>query len=471
MSIDHRPRAGHTELTDQALDALRAALLGTALVPGQAGYDDARRVWNGIIDRHPAVIVRCSGVSDVVQAVRFAHEHPMPVSIRGGGHQVAGSAVCDDGLVIDLSTMNAVHVDPVARTARVQAGARWADVDRATQLFGLATTGGEVSITGVAGLTLGGGLGRTHRAFGLACDNLQSIEIVTADGVVRTASVEEHADLFWASRGGGRGLGVVTSLEFHLHPLGPDVAVAQVAYEADDAETCLRAWRDLASVAPEAVSPQALLWTLPADPALPQHLQRSRTLLVAAMYAGDPAESDAVLAPYRQLAAPLVDLSATVPYADLQGAFDALFPEGRRYYFKSHMMDDLTDEAISALVRCADDRPNEDTLIVVRTLGGAISRVSADDSAYPHRNARFNLSIDCSWTDPDDDAANIGWARQTWETMRPFANGGVYVNFAGFDDERDVSRQETYGSNAVRIEQVRAAYDPDNLFEAAARRP
>ena len=186
----------------------------------------------------------------------------MPVSIRGGGHQVAGSAVCDDGLVIDLSTMNAVHVDPVARTARVQAGARWADVDRATQLFGLATTGGEVSITGVAGLTLGGGLGRTHRAFGLACDNLQSIEIVTADGVVRTASAEEHADLFWASRGGGRGLGVVTSFEFHLHPLGPDVAVAQVAYEADDAETCLRAWRDLASVAPEIVSPAST----PVDP-------------------------------------------------------------------------------------------------------------------------------------------------------------------------------------------------------------
>jgi FAD/FMN-containing dehydrogenase len=471
MTVEHQLRTGQTEVATDALGALRESVLGNVLVPGDQDYDGARRVWNGIIDRHPAVIVRCAGVPDVVEAVRFARRHPTPVSIRGGGHQVAGSAVCDDGLVIDLSTMNGVHVDPVARTARVQAGARWADVDRATQLFALATTGGEVAVTGVAGLTLGGGLGLTQRAFGLACDNLRSVEIVTADGLVRTASPDENPDLFWAARGGGRGLGVVTSFEFHLHPLGPDVAVAQVAYPANDAEAGLRAWRDLARSAPETVSPKAVLWTLPAIPALPEDLHGRRALIVVAVYAGDPAGADDLLAPYRQLANPLADLSGTMPYVALQSAFDFFFPDGGRYYFKSHMMDELTDDAIATLVRCADGRPNEESFIVIRTLGGAIARVSADDSAYPHRNARFNVSIDGVWSDPAHDASILGWARNTWDTIRPFANGGVYLNFAGFEGEQDVTPQETFGSNLARLGRVRSEYDPDGLFKGTARRP
>jgi FAD/FMN-containing dehydrogenase len=471
VSIDERPAPGPTTVTTDAVAALRAALLGTVLVPGDAGYDNARRVWNGLIDRHPAVIVRCSGMADVVEAVAFARHHPVPVSIRGGGHQVAGSAVCDDGIVIDLSTMNGVLVDPVARTARVQAGARWADVDRATQLFGLATTGGEVSITGVAGLTLGGGMGLTQRAFGLACDNLRSIEIVTADGVVRTASPDQHPDLFWAAKGGGRGLGVVTAFEFALHPLGPDVTAAMVAYADDEATAVVRAWHDLALDAPDVISPELNLWTVPPDPALPAELHGRPIVLVAALFAGDPADADATLRPYRELAEPLLDMTETMPYAVLQSAFDAVVPDGNRYYFKSHFTDELTDDAIDALIAVGRARPNPDSLVVVRTMGGAISRVSADDSAYPHRGARFNISLDGLWSDPADDAAVVGWSRQSWDRLRPFANGGVYVNFAGFEGEADVSPAATFGSNVERLDAVRADYDPDGLFTGAAARP
>ena len=457
-------------LEPESVEPLRSALLGDVLTPEDPDYNVARRVWNGIIDRHPALIARCSGVSDVVELVGLARRHPMPLAIRGGGHQVAGSAVCDDGLVIDLSNMNGVHVDPTARTARVQAGARWAHVDRATQLFGLATPGGEVSVTGVAGLTLGGGLGKTQRAFGLACDTLRSIEIVTADGLVRTASRNEHPDLFWAARGGGRGLGVVTSFEFDLHPLGPNVAVAEVAYPYDDVDAALKGWRDLALAAPDTVSPEAALWSLPTDPNLPVELHGARILLVVGVFAGDPADAEPTLAPFQRIDRPLIDLSSTMPYIATQSAFDPLLPDGGRYYFKSHFLDDLPDEALDTLVACDRARPNKESLIVIRTLGGAIARVSPHDSAFPHRAARFNVSIDGIWTDPDADPAVIGWVRDTWSRMRPFANGGVYLNFAGFDDETDVTRDATFGENLGRLDEVRAKYDPGGLFDAAAAR-
>lgn len=459
-----------TTLSDDDVESLRAAVRGEVITRGDSGYDDARAVWNAVIDRYPAVVVRCTGIADVIAAVRFARDHPMEVSIRGGGHQVAGSAVCDDGLVIDLSPMTGVFVDSVARTARVQAGARWADVDRATQVFGLATTGGEVSVTGVAGLTLGGGLGLLQRAFGLACDNLRSIEIVTAEGLVRTASAKEHPDLFWAARGAGRGLGVVTSFEFDLHPLGPEVRAAQVAYPYEDAEAGLRRWRDAALAAPESVSPEAVLWSVPPDPALPAEMHGTKILLAAGLYAGDVAEADPVLAPFGKLANPLIDMSATLPYEELQSSLDDLLPDGGRYYFKSHFMDELTDEAIATIVACDRDRPNPESLIVVRTLGGEIDRVTRDESAFPHRGARFNLSIDAVWADPADDQRVIEWVRSTWETMRPFATGGVYINFAGFDDENDVAREDVFGVDTGRLARVLAEYDPTGLFAGAAHR-
>ncbi|NED99724.1 FAD-binding oxidoreductase [Phytoactinopolyspora halotolerans] len=465
-TMHSRPAGPATEL----LDDLRGAVGCTVLAAGDAGYDDARRVWNGVIDRRPAVIVQCDSTDDVAATVRIAGRHRPEISVRGGGHQVAGSAVCDDGLVIDLSRMDGVTVDPVTRTARVQGGARWADVDGATQRHGLVTTGGEVSRTGVAGLTLGGGMGLLHRAFGLACDNLRSIEVVTADGQVRTASTTENPDLFWAARGAGRGLGVVTAFEFGLHPFGPDAAVAQVIYPYDEAATALRRWRDATLVAPETVSPEAALWSIPPDPEIPAELHGTKVFMAAALYAGDPAESGEALTPYRRLGTPMVDQSGTVPYVAVQSALDELVPDGGRYYFKSHFMDELRDEAITTLLDCDRNRPTPETLIVIRTLGGAIDRVSRAESAYAHRGARFNLSIDCLWTEPADDDRVVGWARQTWRAMKPFASGGVYINFAGLSDEDDVSREAIQGADTSRLEGVLSTYDPTGLFASAAAR-
>ncbi len=469
MTIDDTQATG---AGTKLIRSLRDALAGDVLSPWDPGYDDARRVWNGIIDRRPAAIARCANAADVAAAVQIAARHQPPaVTVRGGGHQVAGSAVCDDGLVIDLSFMTDVTVDPVARTARVQGGARWADVDRATQQYSLATTGGEASITGVAGLTLGGGMGLLHRAYGLACDNLRSIEIVTADGQILAASRTEHPDLFWAARGAGRGLGVVTSFEFDLHELGTDVAVAQVLYPYEDAEATLRAWRDAALAAPETVSPEAVLWSIPPDPSVPEEMHGVKVLMAAGVYAADPADAVEALAPYARLGTPLVDQSGTFPYVEVQSAIDELVPDGRRYYFKSHNLDELTDEAIATLVACDQERPNPETLIAIRTLGGAIDRVTRDESAYPHRGAAFNVSIDAMWSDPADDGRMIGWARDTWQAIRPYANGGVYLNFAGLEDEADVDRTATYGPDTERLERVLATYDPTGLFTSAAWRP
>ena len=464
MSAQQHAKAGRA-----LVEQLRTSLRGEVVDPAHPAYDDARRVWNGLIDRHPAAIARCAEVEDVVQAVRVAREMRPVLSIRGGGHQVAGSAVCDNGLVIDLSAMKDVEVDPTARTARVGAGAAWADVDRATQEFGLATTGGEVSATGVAGLTLGGGLGAAMRTFGLSCDNLRSIEVVTADGETRTASHDEHADLFWAARGGGRGLGVVTSFEFDLHPLGPEVATAHVLYPYEDAESVLRAWRDFARQAPDSVAPEIGLWSIPPLPDVPEELHGAPVVVVAGVFIGPPERSDPVLGPLRQLGTPMADMSGVGPYLDSQSSLDELFPDGGRYYWKSHSLDALTDEAISALVDHDGPRPNPESMIFIRTLGGAIARVPDDESAFAHRSATFNLSVDASWSDPALDATAIGWARSTWDALKPFSTGGVYINFAGLDN--DAEPHSLLGRNQERLDRIRRDYDPDGLFEAAALRP
>ena len=449
---------------------LRASLRGEVIGRDDAGYDAARRVWNGLIDRHPAVIARCRDSADVVETIRVARRYRPVVSVRGGGHQVAGSGVCDDGLVIDLSAMAAVQVDATARIAHVQAGARWRDVDRATQIHGLATTGGEVSATGVAGLTLGGGLGVLMRTHGLSCDNLRSVEIVTADGMVRTASRDDHTDLFWAARGGGRGLGVVTSFEFDLHPLGPEVAGALVLYPYDDAPAVIRAWRQVALDAPDTVAPEVALWSIPPVPDVPEELHGQPVVLVAGTFVGPAEQADPVLTPLRDLATPLADMSGTAPYVESQSAVDELFPDGGRYYWKSHMVDELSDELIDTLVACDADRPSPESVIYIRTLGGAIARVSPDETAYPHRSARFNISIDGSWHDPVLDATTIDWVRSTWERVAPFATGGVYLNFAGFGDEADLEAT-ALGHNQDRLAEIRGAYDPDGIFAAAGRRP
>jgi FAD/FMN-containing dehydrogenase len=453
------------------LDELRTSLRGAVLDPSHPEYDEARRVWNGLIDRRPAAIARCADTDDVMQAVRIARAYRPPLSIRGGGHQVAGSAVCDDGLVIDLSAMRGVEVDPGRRTARAEGGATWGDMDRATQHYGLATPGGEVSTTGIAGFTLGGGMALTMRAYGLACDNLRSLEIVTGDGELRTVSRGEHADLFWAARGGGRGIGVVTSFEFDLHPLGPEVGAVTVFYPYDDAANIMRAWNELAPSFPDSVTPQLILWSVPADPTIDAALHGQKAVVAIGLYAGPAGEAEAVLAPLRALGTPLVDLSGTADYLDVQSSVDALFPTGGRYFMKSHGMDTLEDDAVDALLAWDAARPTPESLVVLRTLGGAVSRVGRDESAYPHRSDRYNLSIDAGWTDPMLDASAVAWARGMWDTMKPFASGGMYVNFAGLDDEPEESSGRIYGANRARLEEIRAAYDPDGLFAAAAKRP
>ncbi|MGW0188649.1 FAD-binding oxidoreductase [Streptomyces sp. NPDC003362] len=462
-----------SDTAEQAMaDDLRASLQGEVIDRGDPRYDEARAVWNGLIDRRPALIARCSGTADVVEAVRVAREHRPAVSIRGGGHQVAGSAVCDDGLVIDLSRMKGVHVDPAARTARAQAGVRWGELDRETQLHALATPGGEISATGIAGLTLGGGFGFVMRTFGLSCDSVRSLEIVTADGTVRTANREEEPELFWAARGGGRGLGVVTSFEFGLHELGPEVAGALVLHPWERAEDVVRAWRDAAYTAPETVTPELLLWSVPAAPVIPQELHGANCVMIGAVYGGPPDDgATAALAPQRELGPPLIDLSGTMPYVMLQSANTWRFPDGERYFMKSHFVDELSDEAIRTLVDWYSRRPTPESLIVVRTLGGAIARVGPDDSAFAYRSARHNVSIDAGWQDPALDETAIEWARSAWDAMKPFSSGGTYVNFAGLGEDAGEPQGTVFGSHEERLRRTRAMYDPDGLFAMAARRP
>lgn len=462
----------HAGARSALIAALRSSLEGEVIDAAHAAYDDARRVWNGMIDRRPAVIARCAHAADVAEAVRIAARYRPPLSIRGGGHQVAGSALCDDGLVIDLSAMRSIDVDAAARLARAGGGATWGELDRATQAFGLATPGGEVSTTGVAGFTLGGGLGMLMRAHGLACDNLRSVEVVAADGSVLTASREEHPDLFWAVRGGGRGIGVVTSFEFELHPLGPDVALAQVVYADEDAEAILRAWPELVRALPDAVTPELLLWTVPPDPQFPAELHDVGVAIAIGIYAGPPGEAaSSALEPLKRLATPLLDMSGIAPYVEIQSSFDAVFPAGARYYMKSHFMDSLSDAGVSTLVAWNRRWPGPEKIIALRTLGGAVARVGTSESAFPHRSARFNLSFDAGWADASADSAMIGWARGAWDAMRPFATGGVYVNFSGLDEEADGLRDAVFGATRERLAEVRATYDPDGLFALAAKRP
>jgi FAD/FMN-containing dehydrogenase len=444
---------------------------GEVIDRSHPAYDEVRAVWNGLIDRHPAAIAYCRDADDVIAAVRVSREHRSAISVRGGGHQVAGSAVCDDGLVIDLSAMRDVEVDPEARTARVQGGARWADVDGATQAFGLATPGGEVSVTGVAGLTLGGGIGATMRAFGLSCDNLRSVEVVTADGRLITAGRDEHADLLWALRGGGRGLGVVTSFEFELHPLGREVASALVLYPYEDAEGVVRAWRDYAPHAPNELTPEIGLWSIPSLPDVPEELHGEPVVFVASLYAGPADEADPALAPLRELGSPLADLSGTGPYVEAQSALDDLFPDGGRYYWKSHFLDDLSDAVIATMLERIAQRPTPESVIYIRTLGGAIARIEPEQTAYAHRAANFNASVDAIWSAPELDATAIAWARSTWDALAPHATGGVYLNFAGLGEEENAVRAAAYGPHGEHLVRIRERYDPEGLFKTAARQP
>ncbi len=375
------PTATPPPVQAEVVAEFRGRLRGSLLTPDDADYEEARKVRNGMIDRYPAMIARCSGTADVVECVNFAREQGLLLSVRGGAHNVAGNASNDGGLVIDLSGMRGVFVDPAARTVRAQGGATWGDVDRETQLFGYAVPGGVVSSTGIGGLTLHGGYGHLRRTYGLSLDNLRSVEIVTADGQVRTASDDENGELFWAVRGAGSNFGVVTSFEFQAHPVGPMVHLCAPFYALDDAESVMRAWRDFMATAPDEVNSLGVLWSVPNHEHFPPELQQKPIVVIATVYAGPVEEGERLLQPLRELATPLMDLSGPIPYTALQSAFDPFFPKGLLYYWKSTYVDELSDAAIAQMVRIARERPSTMSDLNFWDLGGAMGRVAEDATA------------------------------------------------------------------------------------------
>jgi FAD/FMN-containing dehydrogenase len=455
----------------QALDSLRTAVRGGVVAPGEAGYDSGRAVWNGMIDRRPALIARCTGAADVVAAIRFARAHGLPVGVRGGGHNVAGTAVPHGGLLIDLAPMNHVRVDPVRRTVRVGGGARLGDIDHETQAFGLAVPLGVVSATGVGGLALHGGYGFLMRRHGLTCDNLLAADIVLADGRVLQVDEQNHSDLLWALRGGGGNFGVVTSFEFHAYPIGPEVAVAIVMHPLEHATDALHFFLDYSAAAPDEVMPIALFWNSPDDASLPPE-SRNRPVLVTAACCTAPLDvADDMLRPLREFGSPLIDLSGTFAWEVAQTLFDADYPNGQRYYWKSLYLSGIDDEAIQALIDHAKRRPSGISSLDIWVLGGALARMPADATAFAQRVAPFMLGIEANWVDPADDAANLDWAREVFADMQRFSPGGVYLNFPGFAEEGDDLMRATYGVNYDRLRSVKAAYDPDNVFHGIVAVP
>jgi FAD/FMN-containing dehydrogenase len=456
--------AVETQLDAEAVAGLSERVRGPVLTPGDPGYDEARELWNALIDRRPALIVQCSGAADVVDAVNFARDQGLVLSIKAGGHNVAGNAVNDGGIVLDLSQMRGVHVDPVSQTARVQGGATWGDLDRETQLFGLAVPGGVVSTTGVAGLTLHGGVGHLRRKHGLSIDSLVSVDIVTADGQLRRASATENEDLFWAVRGAGSNFGVVTSFEFRAHPVGPMVFVGAIFYPFSEAAAILPAWRDFMATAPEELSSLAICWSVPPHPPFPPELHGTPVVVVAAAYCGSVEEGERIVQPLRELAEPVVDASGPWPWLGLQSGFDAIFPKGELRYWKSRAVTELSDEVIGEIISLASRRPSPLSDIVTWHHGGAMSRVAEEETAYGGRDTQFLVTAEASWTDPAQNEEAIAWAREVWDAMEPYTTGAVYLNFPGLGEEKDDLARAGYGANYERLTALKAKYDPDNLF-------
>jgi FAD/FMN-containing dehydrogenase len=450
----------------EAVEAFIEAHRGPCLQPGDGGYDEARVIWNGSADKRPAIIARCAGAADVIDAVNFAREQGILVAIRGGGHNVAGNAVCDGGLMIDLSLMNGVRVDPSARRARAGGGATLGDVDRETQAFGLAAPLGVVSLTGIAGLTLCGGMGWLRRKHGMACDALVSADVVTADGRFLTASESENPDLFWALRGGGGNFGVVTSFEYELYPVGPMVTLCAPFYPLEKGTDVLRFWRDFVAEAPEDFASNFLLWSIPAHPNFPEELHGTAVVIPAGVHIGDPNEGEHVVQPLRELGETVLDLSGPIPYAAVQAAFDPLFLKGERLnYWKSLYLDTLDEDAIGNAVARGLNRPDPWALIAIWHLGGAMNRVDSAETALGERSANYLYSLDTSWTDPADNESAIAWTREAWAEMKPFSRGGSYLNFPGQGEEGEELLRASYGSdNYDRLVKIKTQYDPSNMF-------
>ena len=456
--------ATEAPLDPEARQAFMDGVRGVVLASGDPGYDDARAIWNGLIDRQ-AGADRAVHRSRGRRRRRQLRARARPAAVgQGGGHNVAGNAVNDGGLVIDLSPMRGVHVEPSTGTVRAQGGALWGDCDRETQLFGLAVPGGVVSTTGIAGLTLHGGVGHLRRKHGLSIDNLLSVDIVTADGQLRRASATENDDLFWAVRGAGSNFGVVTSFEFQAHPVGPMVMVGAVFYPQEAARAVLPAWRDYMASAPEELSSLAFFWNVPPHEPFPPEHHGKPVLILAGVYTGSVEDGEPVVQPLRELAQPLIDLSGPWPWLGLQSGFDALFPPGELRYWKSRAFAALPEEAIDEIADWGARRPTPLTDITIWHHGGAMSRVEENATAYAGRDAPFLVTGEVSWTDPAQSDEAIKWGRDFWAAMGRHSTGGLYLNFPGLGEEKEELVKAGYGANYERLAALKAKYDPANLF-------
>ena len=454
--------ASSTKITPDTLAALRSKLRGTVALPGEDGYDAARSIWNAMIDRRPALVVRCLGAADVINAVTLARNEKLLLAVRSGGHNIAGNAVCDGGLLIDLSLMKSVHVNPASRTARVEPGATLADFDKEAQGFALATPLGINSTTGVAGLTLGGGFGWTTRKFGLTVDNLISADVITADAKLVRASDKENQDLFWALRGGGGNFGIVTSFEFKLHPLGPEVLSGLVVHPFNKAGELLREFRRIAKEAPDELTTWIVMRKAPPLPFLPTEWHGKEVLIFAVCYSGDIKEGEKAMHALRALGKPIVDVISPHPFTGWQAAFDPLLTPGARNYWKSHDFTDLSDAAIKVILDAAHTLPSPECEVFIAHVGGAMARIAPDATAWSNRNAHFIMNVHTRWRDRAEDSACVAWARRLFDAAAPFASGSVYVNFMP-DDEKD-RVANAYGANYRRLADIKRRYDPGNLF-------
>jgi len=438
-------------LDEAALQQLAAGLRGRMVRPGDESYDRARRHYNALIDKHPALVVQCAGVADVLDAVRFARTHDLLVAVRGGGHNVAGRALVDGGMVIDLSPMKGIRVDPGRRTVRAEGGVTWGEFDRETQAFGLATTGGLVSTTGIAGFTLGGGLGWLMRRFGLACDNLLSVDLVTADGQFLTVSAEEHPDLLWGFRGAGPNFGIATALEYRLYPVGP-VLAGRLVYPFERATEVFEVFREVTRTAPDELTSTCGLRTGP---------DGNLVVGIFVCYSGPIEAGDEVLRPLRQLGPPLVDLVRPMAYREVQALNDPLYPSGVCQYWKSNFLLDLGADAIATIIDHFTTVSSPLTGVVIEHLGGAVARVGPDETAFGHREAAYDLLITSLWTDPMESERHIQWTRRFWEVMQPFSTGGTYVNYLDAGRPTDAAYD---AATYQRLVSLKRAYDPTNFF-------
>jgi FAD/FMN-containing dehydrogenase len=449
-------------LNESSLRDFRFRMRGETLILGDAGYDEARRVWNGMFDRRPAIIARCTGVADVIAAVNFARDNGLEIAVRGGGHSMSGQSVCDDGMMIDLSQMKSVRVDPATRTVRAGGGCVWGDVDHETAAYGLATTGGSVSHTGIGGLSLGGGFGWLGRKHGFVVDNIVSVDIVTADGQLRVASADQHPDLVWAVRGGGGNFGVVTSFEYQLHDLNPIIVGGMALFPADRTTEVLRAYRDIMATAPDELTLTAVYISAPPAPFVPPEAVGAPMLAIAGCYAGSLEDGQRAMEPVHALS-PIVDLIGPMPYEVLQSIIDDANPHFIQYYNKSHYLNELSDDAIDTFVAQAAEKTSPMTQIILWPFGGATARSVGGDTAMGFRDTAYIFVIISAWMDPAESERHIAWTRGMWGAMKPFSNGGIYVNDLNDEGSKGVTmayEPATY----ERLVKVKTTYDPDNLF-------